>query len=391
MEVSNRGLAILTLATVAAVILAFASGRPGPGARLLRESGYASRARAALRDSVVQLGARLRASAARTLVESALGPAPGPPPTGVLVVGDSVNERIVRLADSLLARLEIPADAAIPLRLAVVSRRDLPVPDQKSFSRFALLPAPGSTSGCTAVRLDVAAFNEPPADLPDAPGRFWPVWGGAVGPCWYLAAFGHPGAAIRAWLDARYWDVAAELPHHRPRLAGDMGEPVMPALALRLLDQVTGSFLGGSATLQGCAGDRPQLCELALLDHPYLPGLLPDGIAGSVSVTGYTRLRQSWVLGIPSWSSRALLAMMVEDLGPERFARFWASPLTVDSAFAEVAGESLGDWYRNQIRREFRSVGVPGPRPPTFWPAVSGWLVLALVGTLWQSRRRQVR
>lgn len=391
MEVSNRALAILTVATAGTLLLAFVVDRSGGNENLRRESGPAARARAALQDSVTRLGASVRAGRVRALVDSALGADSGRTSAGVVVIGDPVDGRIVRLADSLATLLDLPGNPAIPLRLAVVSRRDLPAPDLKRFSRFALLPAPGSVSGCTAVRLDVAAYAEPPADFPDAPGRYWPVWGGAVGPCWFLATFGHPGPAIRDWLDARYWDVAAELPHHRPRRVGDPGYQALPRLAERLLYQVTGAFLGGSATLEGCANDRPGLCELAFLDHPYLPGLLPDGITGSVSVTGYTRTRQAWALGIPNWSSQALLAMMVEDLGSERFTKFWTSALPVDSAFAAAAGETLGEWYRSQLRREFRSAGGPRPRPPLSWPAASGVLVLALVGTLWQAKRRQVR
>jgi hypothetical protein len=83
--------------------------------------------------------------------------------------------------------------------------------------------------------------------------------------------------------------------------------------------------------------------------------------------------------------------MMVDDLGPDRFAEFWTSSAPVSEAFKAAAGMSLGDWYRIQLRRQMAAAGVSEPQEATFWPSALGILALALGSVLWLTGRRQVR
>ena len=58
--------------------------------------------------------------------------------------------------------------------------------------------------------------------------------------------------------------------------------------------------------------------------------------------------------------------MMVDDLGPDRFAEFWASPGTGGGGVqGQWQGMSLGDWYRLQLRRQMVAAGIPEPREAT--------------------------
>jgi len=126
------------------------------------------------------------------------------------------------------------------------------------------------------------------------------------------------------------------------------------------------------------------------LDHPYEARLLPPEVVGSGSASRRIFGRRSWILGVPSWASNSLLAMMAEDLGPTRFASFWSSSLPVSDAFRQAAGQTLGNWYQAQIRRELKRAGrVPAPGPAR--GSAFAVLALALGGTLLAARRRQVR
>jgi hypothetical protein len=217
-------------------------------------------------------------------------------------------------------------------------------------------------------------------------------WDGAVGACWYLAEFGEPGPEIRAWLDSRYWDVASSVPPRHRALVSREGASEPGGLLDRVFGDLRGMFYGESVALEGCAGRRPELCEAAFLQSPYPPDLLPAGVVGSGRLV-YSSMAVSgaWILEVPRYASASLLALMVEDLGPARFTAFWTSTAPVAEAFQSVAGMSLGEWYRLQLLEQLRAAGYPEPRRAPFWPSAIGLLALALGGTLWRAKSRQVR
>jgi len=94
---------------------------------------------------------------------------------------------------------------------------------------------------------------------------------------------------------------------------------------------------------------------------------------------------------MPRYVTGALLALMVDDLGPTRFAEFWTSTAPVAEAFAATAGMSLGEWYGLELRRQLKDAGYPDPRRAPYWPSALGILALALGASLWHATRRQVR
>jgi hypothetical protein len=387
MEVSKR--ALVALAAVAITASAWLAVRESTDNRpRFRPRSPERIAARALADSVSRLGLLVQAEEVRGRVDSAiLGIAPGRPPR-VIVVGSGSAALLARMTDSLLGGLGADQGATIPMRLALVQAPSDWVPGRSYVSTFAMLPAAVPGSGCTAVRVVYRDVIEERGEL-----LSWLhlPWEGAVGPCWYLANFGAPGPAIRAWLDSRYWDVAGAIPPHPRRLSFEDNYESEPNLFYRILGDFRQRYAGGSATLQGCATNKPVLCEVALLGSPFPPGLLPDGIVGSERLNRYAVGAYQWLTGVPPWASRELLAMMVEDLGPARFSTFWTSQAPVPVAFQAATGTSFAEWYRSQLRRELKQAGLADPANTMCWPSATAILMLALSLTLWGAGRRQVR
>lgn len=398
MAVSNRVLGIMAALAVGLACWSLFD-EASAVIRYQRWSAAEQRSVVALRDSAYRLGLLVRTGAVRDRVDSALKSYPPGEAPHVIVIGDGAPAAAA-LAESLFATLPAPSDAEDAIRLAIV---EVPSPVRwptGMITSFALLPTTPADDGCTVVRIAVSKDSV----LGRFEARYWreAPFEGAAGPCWFLARFGAPGPHLRHWLDARYWDVAGSIPPNTRRLVYDENNLGDAGVFERLFGNVASKFYGESVTLEGCAGRRPELCEASLLGSPYPPGLLPAGVVGNSYFNSYILFRGEGspstfyavtgsMLGVPRAASEALLAMMVDDLGPERFAEFWASRLPVSEAFEAAAGMSLGDWYRSQLRRQMAEAGLPPPREATFWPSALGILALALGGSLLLSGRRQVR
>ncbi len=388
MEVSKRALGLL--ATMAIVLTVWLVARDSAaGNPRLRARSPERIAASALADSVLKMGRLVQARAVRRLVEASIQRQPQAGGASVLVIGGGLADSLAPLADSLLATLNLPVTPYVPVRLVLVEA-PLRWPAHRTYVRtFTLLPDSTPNSGCTAVRIVWSDRIEGGGER--LSWRRLP-WDGAVGPCWYLATFGMPGPGIREWLDARYWDVAGVVPPHPGR--GNFGANLdySPGLIRQIFGDLGSGYFGGSATIVSCASDRPALCQAALFDSPYRQGLLPEGIVGAGGWLGaFARQPYSWLIDVPSWASQELLSMMVEDLGPTRFASFWGSHAPVMEAFAAAAGMPFAEWYRNQLRREMKQAGFAPPGERTSWPSVIGILALTLGGSLWHAKRRQVR
>jgi len=218
-------------------------------------------------------------------------------------------------AERELAARTFSSGHGVSIRMALLDGPTVtPVPPGVLRS-FTILPGPSGDGGCTAVRVVLPAES---GTVEDTVGMLRLRWGGALGPCWYLATFGAPGPAIRAWLDSRYWDVAAAIPPREevPNPRDEASRP--PELIMRMVGEVLGVFAQGSATLEGCLGDRPELCQAAFLS-PLPEGLLPPGIAGNERLLPAAHVPSNWLFSLPPSATRSLLAMMVEDFGPDRF------------------------------------------------------------------------
>jgi hypothetical protein len=389
MAVSNRSLALLALTTVG--LASWWALRPAGGAATFRRRSHAEIvAASALQDSATRLGTLVRTAAMRNLVDSALQSYPAGQVPAIVVVGD-VAPAAAMLTESLFTRLPPNPGTAHPMRLVVV---ESPTPSKWPLGAvlgFSILPDSAQAGACTVVTLVFPRDST----LDENSAKYWRRWPffGAAGPCWFLARFGFPGSEVRTWLDERYWDAAGSIPPV-DRTVAVLNEDLQDAGTLdRVFGNLVTRALHRSTTLAECAGQRPQLCERAFLRTPFAPGLTPAGIVGWGGSSGASLYSggEWWVVGIGREDYSGLLAEMVDDLGPVRFTEFWTSDAPVAEAFKAAAGMSLGDWYRIQLRKQISAAGGPEPREATFWPSAFGILALALGGSLWLARRRQVR
>ncbi len=387
MEVSNRALRILA-ATVAGLALWSLLG-PTPGVdRTPRRSGPEAAAEQALRDSVVRLGRHVGTAALLDRVHSAVKSQPVGADQAVITLG--TQTAATRVAESLFASVPRRTDPPVPTRLVLLEWPPGEWLPRGTLTSFAVLPGAEAGERCTVVHI--------PSRGDTILSRFWAAdwrrlpWNGAVGACWYLSEFGQPGPRIRAWLDARYWDVASGLPPYRRFFEPRDDAPGSSSMLNRVFGDLRGLFYRESVTLEACANRRPELCEAALLRTPYRPGQFPAGVVGSWRALVYSgQGNGAWMFEMPRYATGSLLALMVDDLGPTRFAEFWTSTAPVAEAFAATAGMSLGEWYRLQLRSQLKDAGYPDPRRLPFWPSAIGILALALGGSLWHARRREVR
>ena len=193
-----------------------------------------------------------------------------------------------------------------------------------------------------------------------------------IGPCLYYAAFGRPGPAIEAWLQARAFT---------PAYAPDW-EATPPVLRLRdepgaynfLMSQVSFDALA-------CGDGNLPRCRQGLLSPSSRESRLPH-------VAGLIR-RRYWSLTFPA--EERYLAALVHDMGRERFARFWRSTAPVDSAFLQAFGQPLDAWTARWTARFASDVPPfgPAPRPQAvlFSLALAAIAIAAAVGLV---TRRQV-
>jgi hypothetical protein len=390
MEVSKRTLGILAALAIGLSSLLVAL-RMKPALKPWIEPASAERsALRALSDSVSRLTSLVETARVRQVAESVLRRYPAGRAPRVISVGAGAVA-LASQADSLLAGLYLDAGAPVAVHVVLVDSRTLD-PEPSGWVRtFTLLPPSPGGVDCAVVRV-VSPYD---AEHPEPWDWQWALpWGGVAGPCWFLATFGPPGPSVREWLDARYWDVAGATPAQSDSFAPRAEDDAEAGAFSRAFGWAGWSFrgvsLGGSLLLHGCVRDRPELCEAAFL-RPLSAGVLPKGVGSSGQSSLYRRSSSDWSTDLPWRASRTLLAMMVKDLGPTRFAAFWRGDAPVPDAFQAAAGRSLGEWYREQLRTELRRAGVPDPAEATSWPAAIGFLVLALGASAWHAERRQVR
>jgi hypothetical protein len=207
--------------------------------------------------------------------------------------------------------------------------------------------------------------------------NFVPWLQNALGPCAFYAAFGSPGRPVREWMAERNFDLAlypAWTANDRPSSAewsrsGPRGW---------WWDAI---YRSPPATV-ACLGGRPLACRAAVLRGAAGPA---DSVSRVVTTEGRWWLGQSLVPG------ERYLADVAAEIGPQRFLRFWNSPLPVDTSLTLALGQPIGDWT---VRWERRFSGpLPlGPAAP-FTAAALSLLAAAIAVTLaaLTASRRQVR
>jgi hypothetical protein len=202
-----------------------------------------------------------------------------------------------------------------------------------------------------------------------------------LGPCAFYAAYGSPGEPVRRWLAERDFDLAlAPVWRDRPRESPYAGFFMSPTTGRWYWDWVYHQSFPAVA----CLGGRVAGCRQAVLAGS--GGDWRDSVA-RVLMPNRVWWRQQRLIG-----SERYLADVARAVGPERFVRFWNSPLPVDSALAAALHEPVGEW----TARWQRSLGPPLPPLGAAAPLDSALLGLvlaagALASVALTAVRRQVR
>lgn len=210
---------------------------------------------------------------------------------------------------------------------------------------------------------------------------YWALSG--LGPCAFYAAFGYPGPFIERWLLARDFDLAydASWPLSRTRPADRAG---WVGASWRERFWFWNNLYRYPFPTVACAGGRAEGCRAAVFDTagPLRRSVLPRGMI---------ERRYSWWDRTRGPLEREFyLSDLVRQMGRDRFAQFWRSPLAVDSAFFAAMGTPLGEWTRRWQADLLTNV----PIGPAVRPAAAGlgllFAALILAGGAYFTTRRQV-
>ena len=204
--------------------------------------------------------------------------------------------------------------------------------------------------------------------------------GAVAGPCRFHAAFGPPGPAIRAWLDtARHSFATRAVPGaSREELPPLQLSPIGGSTRTDRWDRsmlplgAASCLLGHEATCRVLLGVARDSTVARVPGDPYT---LDAGTSVDV-VTGRLASSYGRRFGAPEGH---LLADLLADVGPERFAAFWTSPQPVEAAFAQAIGQPFATWTRAWLARSYDD-RPPGPRVPATSMALAVGATLVALG-----------
>jgi len=209
-----------------------------------------------------------------------------------------------------------------------------------------------------------------------------------LGPCAFYTAFGIPGTEIEQWLREQNYATASKAhwteppaPVRRLEYEDLSRRSLTTGLWDVLREASSGAYEMGNLNLQAraCAHGRASQCR-AVLRSPF------QDIRQSLSGTGITR--QWWWVREDLGGS--FLSELVRLEGRDAFARFWRSPLPVDSAFQQAFGQPMEAWTSRWLLSNIER--------PRFGPVIRLWSLLFGLGLVIgavvlagvQAARRQV-
>jgi len=196
-----------------------------------------------------------------------------------------------------------------------------------------------------------------------------------LGTCAYFAAFGAPGHDIGRWLESRHYEFA--LDPWRLRV------PPESTRAGSLLDEDKPWFWSFVYRYQPgaveCMAGRADACRRTAL------------AGGSGDLVPVVSTERQWWKPPSLAGADRYFADLVDDIGPDRFSRFWNSELPTDTALATAMRMPVGEWTRR-----WQATIVPpvrlGPAAPFSATLIATLLgVAAVVLVMLTATRRQVR
>ena len=268
-------------------------------------------------------------------------------------VPEAVARRWLGSVERELALFPRASGAGVPLILALHTRdpRTPPGGNGSSYTYAARFQYASGTERACIVDVGLLGRWEARHDRFDMPE--W-LRGEVVGRCGFYARYGFPGPDVRRWAGlgsrwTREWFGAAGV-FARPRGAPD-------TVAWR------GPYGGVPWQELTCLRGAAPSCER-------LAGLRP-------SSRGWMDLYDYYGRWFDEGPHR-IIAWLITQRGPERFASFWASPLPVDSALRAAYGLQAGALVSDVLSHRMVPAPLAQPRAAAF--AVSfGW-VLVLAG-----------
>lgn len=197
----------------------------------------------------------------------------------------------------------------------------------------------------------------------------------SLGTCAYFAKFGAPGQEIARWLTSRHYDLAEDPWTLRtPARSSRAGELLNPDKAWFWYEV----YRYGPDAVR-CLAGRPTACSRSALAR---------GPGPAVPIVS---TEENWRTPASPAGANRYFADLVDDIGPERFGRFWNSELPVDTALATAMRMPVGEWTRR-----WQATLVPpirlGPAAPfsaTLLATLLGVAMVVLV--MLTAARRQVR
>lgn len=196
-----------------------------------------------------------------------------------------------------------------------------------------------------------------------------------LGPCAYFASFGTPGREIARWLVSRHFVLALN--------PWKQGLPAESSAALAGLHPGQPWFWGYiyryEADGVACMAGRREACRRAVLAH-----------GTGVSVPIATAEPPGWKPPSPAGAWR-YFADLADEIGPERFGRFWNSELPVDTALATAMRMPVGEWTRRWQATLVPPIRLGPVAPPSAVVLATLLGVAAVVLVMLTATRRQVR
>jgi hypothetical protein len=349
--------------------------------------------------SASKAGARLRGLMLRDSVRAAIARVQ-PSTTSRSVLSPGLPPELARFDRVLGVRLDLvraqqrqePIDLVFTLDTAASVRSAML--DRPFIGVTHVLPsAPGQR--CTSI-----VQHAPRRAFEDMYPRYWTAYASGVGtasrllgPCGFYEAFGSPGHGVDEWLAKGGWRFGSSAilrPGYSQRVwLGYSNYWFEPLWARR-----SGWPLRRLASAKGyrCASGDAEVCKAIILDpnaDPQAGRTLPMAADRIVPPSSASVDYESWYMSLGPREAR-YLADMANDLGPDRFRRFWTSEKAPAEAFADAAGQDLGTWTVAWARRTYGQNGR-GPSPDVDTAMWAVLLALSGLGAaVTTSRRRQM-
>lgn len=196
-----------------------------------------------------------------------------------------------------------------------------------------------------------------------------------LGTCAYFAAFGAPGHDIGRWLISRHYEFALDpwglrVPPESTRV-GSLLDADKPWFWSELYRYQPGAV--------ECMAGRADACRRTAL------------AGGSGDLVPVVSTERQWWKPPSLAGADRYFADLVDEIGPERFGRFWNSELSADTALATAMRMPVGEWTRRWQATLVPPIRLGPVAPPSAVVLAALLGVAAVVLVMLTATRRQVR